>query len=98
LSAAGLRVVSKVGSVAAAISAAEAVKPDAALVDVMLPDGDGVALARDLSTLPWEPRVLVTSSSVEAASRVDLGRDGVIGFVPKDELPDAPLSRLLGGT
>jgi DNA-binding NarL/FixJ family response regulator len=97
LTASGLTVIGEAENVAAGSSAAEELKPDAALVDVMLPDGDGVALARELAALPWEPRVLLTSSSPDAAAEEDFDGTGVIGFVPKSELPAAPLDRLLGG-
>ena len=41
----GLRVTAQAGTVAAAQAMAEEVRPDAALVDIELPDGDGIALA-----------------------------------------------------
>lgn len=41
---------------AGAVSAANATKPDAALVDVGLPDRDGVELAYEMAELPWRPR------------------------------------------
>jgi DNA-binding NarL/FixJ family response regulator len=64
-------------------------------VDVGLPDGDGVTLARALTELPWRPRVLLTSSDPDAATANDVRRSGAHGFVPKSELPDAPLEQLL---
>jgi DNA-binding NarL/FixJ family response regulator len=97
LTASGLTVVGEAESVAAGAEAAAELKPDAALVDVMLPDGDGVALARKLAELPWRPRVLLTSSSVDATLGDEIDHNGVVGFVPKNELPGAPLERLLGG-
>lgn len=93
---AGLEVVGEAETAASGSEAAARLRPDALLVDVMLPDGDGVALARDLAALPWSPRVLLTSSSADAAGAEVLGRTGAVGFVPKDELPGAPLARLLG--
>jgi two-component system nitrate/nitrite response regulator NarL len=51
LAASGLTVVGEAGSVAAALAAAERLKPSAALVDVELPDGDGVTLARELAAV-----------------------------------------------
>jgi DNA-binding NarL/FixJ family response regulator len=95
LTAAGLRVVAEADTVAAARDAALALRPDAALVDVGLPDGDGVTLARVLTGLPWRPRVLLTSSDPDAATPDDVRRSGARGFVPKSELPNTPLQQLL---
>ena len=58
----GLAVVGEAGDVAAAAAAAAELRPDAALVDVGLPDGDGIELAQQLVALPWQPRVVLTSS------------------------------------
>jgi CheY-like chemotaxis protein len=97
LTAAGLNVVGQADSAGAGMSAAKAIKPDAILLDVMLPDGDGVALAREFASLPWGPRVLLTSSSADAAGKDEIDRSGAVAFVPKAELPGAELDRLLGG-
>lgn len=93
----GLTVVGEAESVSTGRAAAVKLKPEAALVDIMLPDGDGVALARELAALPWRPRVLLTSSSADSAGREEIDRSGAVGFIPKHELPTAPLERLLGG-
>jgi DNA-binding NarL/FixJ family response regulator len=95
LTAAGLHVVAEADTVAAARDAALDLRPDTALVDVGLPDGDGVTLARVLTELPWRPRVLLTSSDPDAATPDDVRRSGARGFVPKSELPDASLEHLL---
>jgi DNA-binding NarL/FixJ family response regulator len=81
---------------AAAISAAGALRPDAVLVDVGLPDANGIALARELSALPWRPRVVLTSTNAEAATASEVRGSGAEAFVPKDELPSAALDELLG--
>jgi DNA-binding NarL/FixJ family response regulator len=95
LVASGLAVVGEAESVATAIAAAHELRPDGALVDVGLPDGDGIALARELSALPWRPCVILTSTDPDAATPDDVRGSGAGGFFPKDQLPDAPLSRLL---
>jgi DNA-binding NarL/FixJ family response regulator len=95
LTAAGLAVIGEAGTVAAATAAALDLRPDAALVDVGLPDGDGIALATELAALPWRPRIVLTSTDVDAASPDDVRRSGADSFVPKAELPNAPLKRLL---
>jgi DNA-binding NarL/FixJ family response regulator len=90
-----LIVVGEAGTVAMAIVVAQDLRPDAALVDVGLPDGDGVALARELCALPWRPCVVLTSTDPDAATAEDVRDSGAAAFVPKDELPRAPLGRLL---
>ena len=95
LTATSLEVVGQADSAAGAVSAARALEPDAALVDVNLPDRDGIALARELVALPWRPRVLLTSIDADAASLDDVRRSGASGFVHKTDLPNTPLRRLL---
>ena len=95
LIAGGLAVVGEADSVATGISAAHKLHPDGALVDVGLPDGDGIALAQQLTTLSWRPRVVLTSSQPDAASADEVRRCGAGGFFPKEQLPDAPLKLLL---
>jgi DNA-binding NarL/FixJ family response regulator len=95
LTAAGLHVVAEADTAAAARAAAADLRPDSALVDVGLPDGGGVSLARVLTELPWRPRVLLTSTDPEATTPDDVRRSGARGFLPKSELPNAPLEHLL---
>ena len=93
---AGLEVVDEAGTAEAGLSAAKAAKPDAILLDIMLPDGDGVELASQFASLPWGPRILLTSSSPDVTIGEEIETSGAVGFVPKNELPGAPLERLLG--
>jgi len=92
----GIVVVAEAESFETALDAAHALRPDAALVDIGLPDGDGLALAHRLSALPWRPRIVLTSTDADAASPEDVRRSGAGAFVAKHELPNAPLERLLG--
>jgi DNA-binding NarL/FixJ family response regulator len=93
----GLALAGEADSVATALAAAGLLRPDAVLVDIGLPDGDGIALAGELTSLPWHPRVVLTSSDAEAATAADVRRSGAAAFVPKDQLPNAALHTLLGG-
>lgn len=95
LRAAGLVVVGEAESVAAAIACAQDIRPEAALVDVGLPDGNGISLAAKLTALPLGLRVVLTSTDPDAASADDVRESGAGAFVAKDELPNAPLRRLL---
>ena len=89
LTAAGLKVVGEADSVAAARAAAVELKPDAALIDIDLPDGNGIALASELKDLPARPRVLLTSVDGDAVRPEDVRRAGAIAFVHKSDLPNA---------
>jgi len=54
--------------------------PEAALVDVMLAGGDGVALAHELAELPWRPRVLLTSTAPARCARSKSGGSTCLRF------------------
>jgi DNA-binding NarL/FixJ family response regulator len=94
----GLQVVGEVGTFAAAVDAAAELRPVAALVDVGLPDGDGITLAAQLAALPWRPRVVLTSSDPDVVTDEAAQQIGATGFVPKSELTDGTLQRMLAGS
>jgi DNA-binding NarL/FixJ family response regulator len=96
LVASGMTVVGEADSVAAALEAAARLEPSAVLVDVELPDGDGIKLARELGALAWHPRVVLTSIDGEITSTDEARRAGAHAFVDKADLPNLPLARLLG--
>ena len=93
----GLSIAGEAGTVAAATSAAMGLKPQSALVDVGLPDGDGVALAGVLAALPWHPRIVLTSADPEAITDATARSAGAVGFIAKHELPRGRLFSLLTG-
>jgi CheY-like chemotaxis protein len=97
---AGMRLgrVAEAATVATALAAAVELRPCAALVDVGLPDGDGVTLATELSSLPWAPRIVLTSSDPDAVSPASAVRAGAVGFVPKEDLASGKLRAMLEGT
>jgi CheY-like chemotaxis protein len=89
-------VVGEAGSVADALARAEALRPDIALVDIGLPDGDGFSLTRQLRTKPWAMRVVLFSSDADRTNAAAAERAGAVGFLPKDELSSLALERLIG--
>jgi DNA-binding response OmpR family regulator len=91
LSSSGVEVISEAASVGSARVAAIELRPDAALVDVCLPDGNGIELARELAGLAWSPSVLTSSDAGIAGDDVDNG----IVFVAKADLPTVPLLQLM---
>jgi DNA-binding NarL/FixJ family response regulator len=96
LTQAGFEVVATAEDAAGAVSAANATKPDAALVDVGLPDRGGVDLAYELAELPWRPRVVLTSTDTDAGFALDVfdGRPR-LPFIAKADLANGRLASLL---
>jgi DNA-binding NarL/FixJ family response regulator len=97
LRALGYAVVGEAATCEEAVERALALRPDAALVDVGLPDGDGFELAQRFAALSRPPRVVLISSDSDAANEAVARRMGAAGFVPKDELLGASLRDLIGG-
>jgi DNA-binding NarL/FixJ family response regulator len=98
LSAMGMQVVGQVGTWAEGAAAAVELRPAAALVDVGLPDGDGIALAEHLAALPWRPRIVVASSDPDVTNTEAVQSFGAVGFLPKEALPDGTLATMLNAT
>jgi DNA-binding NarL/FixJ family response regulator len=92
----GAEVVATAAEATGALAAANATRPDAAVVDVGLPDREGIDLAYQLAALPWGPLVVLVSTDSDAAWTID-ARDGrpKLPFIPKDELANGRLRRLL---
>jgi DNA-binding response OmpR family regulator len=80
---------------ATAIRAANTTRPTAALVDIGLPDRNGIDLAHELAGLPWRPRVVLTSTDRDAVSAIGSDGRSPLPFVSKEELATAPLRRML---
>lgn len=91
----GHRVVGEAGTVAEALVRAAESWPEAALVDVALPDGNGFDLAVRLVSLPRPVRVVLVSADGDPAFAAAAHRAGAAGFFPKDQLTDAALRRLI---
>lgn len=88
-------VLGEAGSVADALAQAEALRPDVALVDIGLPDGDGFSLTRRLKALQRPIRVVLFSSDADRTNAAAAERAGAVGFLPKDELTSLALERLI---
>ena len=95
LSSWGHAVVGEAGSVEEAVALALELRPDTALVDVGLPDGDGFLLAQRLRSLPWPVRVVLISTDADRTNAPAARRAGASGFLAKDELSGLELRRLI---
>lgn len=82
----GYCVVGQAGSATEAIEQAELVKPDAVLLDVHLPDGNGFELAARLTQAHPNLAVLLTSLDFESNFYALADVSGARGFVPKADL------------
>jgi CheY-like chemotaxis protein len=83
----GVQVVATAKDATQALEVVHDWRPDAVLVDVGLPDRDGIDLAYELSELPWRPRIVLTSSDSEAVVAIQ-ARDEQrrLPFIAKQDL------------
>jgi len=92
----GYDVIEHAANAAEARNGVSRMRPDAILLDVNLPDGEGISLARELISGDGSLRVLLTSSDSAAAPARLVRQSGATGFIAKDELLASDLSRYLG--
>jgi DNA-binding NarL/FixJ family response regulator len=76
-------VVAEAGSSAEALVVAGATRPDVAVVDIRLPDGDGVALCRRLRSGEDGPRCLVLTAFDDEQALMAAIEAGVSGYLLK---------------
>jgi DNA-binding NarL/FixJ family response regulator len=74
----GYRVVGQAGSVAAARLAIDELRPDAVLLDINLPDGNGISLAEELANSHPDVRVLLTSSDATPQGAQCVGKTDLV--------------------
>jgi DNA-binding NarL/FixJ family response regulator len=79
----GIVVVGEAGTAASALARIPALRPDVAILDVRLPDGDGVTVCRDIrSRMPEVACLMLTSFSDEEAL-LDAVMAGAAGYMLK---------------
>lgn len=74
------------GSVAQAIAQANALQPDVILLDMMLPDGDGVAVIQQLKAKNHPARIVVLTSFADDTKIRGALKAGATGYLLKDVL------------
>jgi DNA-binding NarL/FixJ family response regulator len=94
LEAGGFEVVGEADDGATAVKAVRDLVPDLVLLDVQLPDVNGIDLAGRLSA-NGATAVILTSSRPSDQLGPDLTTSGAHGFIPKDELSAAAIRELL---
>lgn len=79
-----LDVIGEAGSVAQALAQIPALSPDVAVLDVRLPDGNGIELCRDLLSKMPDLRCLMLTSFTSDEAMLDAILAGASGYVVKD--------------
>lgn len=79
----------------AGIEAAVRLRPDVVLLDVQLPDIDGLEVARVLAALDESPAVVLVSSRDASSYGASLAAAPVRGFIDKVALDGAALAALM---
>ena len=95
LSARGYRVLGSAASAEEGLAEFTRLQPDAVLIDVRLPDRNGVNLAAELCAGPGRTCVLLTSTDAGSVTDETIRRSGASGFVPKTELTRTDLRKYL---
>src|ERR1700728_1311447 len=78
-----IKVVGEAGTASAALDRIPALRPDVAVLDVRLPDGDGVTVCREIRSLMPEVACLMLTSFADDDALMDAVMAGAAGYVLK---------------
>ena len=96
LQAEGFDVVGEVADGASALRAVAKLRPEIVLLDIQLPDLDGLAVAEQLAAVPNAPAIVLISSRDAAAYGRRIQTAPARGFIPKSALSGEALAALVG--
>jgi len=96
LQAEGFDVIGEASDGAEAVEAVAVMRPEIVLLDIQLPDVDGLAVAEQLAMAPDPPTVVLISSRDAAAYGARLRSTSARGFIPKSGLSGEALAALTG--
>ena len=91
----GFTVVGEVASGAEAVRAVAALQPEIVLLDIQLPELDGLAVAEQIAAMPEPPAVVLVSSREAVAYGSRLKETSARGFIAKSALSGEALARLV---
>jgi DNA-binding NarL/FixJ family response regulator len=92
----GFDVVGELATAAGVVASARRLRPDVVLLDIRLPDGDGIELARELADAVPERTVVLISSLAAGDYGERLLSAAGGGFLHKSELSGPTLRAVLG--
>jgi len=93
----GYSVVGEADCAASALNYVKCLAPDAVLLDINLPDGNGFDLAARIREVSPDVAVLLTSSHFDDCFYAMAHAHGARGFVPKDHLSHVDFSSFWPG-
>lgn len=93
----GMRVAASAATAREGLETIAAARPDVALVDLHLPDDDGLSLCLRTRGLPEPPRVIIYSAFADTGVAVRAVIAGAEGVLPKATPPQALLEALRAG-
>jgi DNA-binding NarL/FixJ family response regulator len=96
LQAEGFDVIGEAADGAEAVEAVAVLRPEIVLLDIQLPDRDGLAVAEQLAGAEDCPAVVLISSRDAAAYGPRLQQTPTRGFIPKSGLSGEALAALIG--
>ncbi|MBI5686065.1 MAG: response regulator transcription factor [Verrucomicrobia bacterium] len=89
-----LVVCGEAGTIAQAMKLAPSLKPEAAVVDIGLPDGHGLELVKSLKSLLHQVKILVLSMHEESVYAARALQAGAHGYIMKKETPEQVIAAL----
>jgi DNA-binding NarL/FixJ family response regulator len=95
LEAEGFEVIGEATDAASGIEAARSLRPDIVLLDIQLPDFDGILASKRIADLNGRSAIVLTSSCDVADIAGALAESPARGFIPKPELSGAAIRELL---
>ncbi len=90
----GLELVGEAANVGDAKRLLTSERPDVLVLDVVLPDGDGIQLCRELELLSPNTRCILLTTFPERRAKLSAVLAGAAGYLPKDT-PSAEISRAI---
>ncbi|PJM72599.1 DNA-binding response regulator [Bifidobacterium primatium] len=90
-----ISVVSTSHNGADAVARAREERPDVVLMDIAMPDGDGITATAGLRRLPAPPHVLILTSLSPKGTVERAAEAGAEGFVSKTDAPEEIISRIV---